>query len=408
MLNNDLFELKKAEGMIMHVDMNSYFASCEQQANPAWRGKPLGVCSYFHPKGTIIAASKEAKLCGIKTGTKVGEALIKYPNIILVRDEPEKYRSVTKGLLKIFDSYSCLREKYSIDEVFLKFESSEKKNMIEIAKEIKRRIKDEIGEWLTCSVGIAGTKFFAKIASDFKKPDGLLCISVNNIDDILESISLTDIWGISHGLKIQLNKLGIFDPLALKKTKASFLLNKMGKAGFFLWARMNGLEIDQMKTEDKIKPKSIGHSYTIIKKTNDREKILSLFMKLSDKTGQRIRTKNLMGNVVCFGWQYCYGGGFFKQEKLKSNTNDSWEIFQVVQRKLKKMIMSDKIHKIYISLSGLKTQQVQLSIFEDAIKKIKLNAAVDKINIKYGEGTLSRGFLWNQTEEISDRIAFGN
>ena len=125
---NNLFEIPQEDKVIMHIDMNSYFATCEQQANPAWRGRPLGVVSYLHPKGTIIAASREAKEIGIGTGTKVWEAKQLCPDIVLVRDDPTKYRVITERIQAIFNSYTPDVENYSIDESFLKFPISNSKN----------------------------------------------------------------------------------------------------------------------------------------------------------------------------------------------------------------------------------------------------------------------------------------
>lgn len=432
---NDLFNVMTEKEIVMHIDMNSYFATCEQQANPAWRGRPLGVCSYLHPKGTIIAASVEAKKIGIKTGTKVWEALQIDPKVVLVRDEPSKYRHVTRKIQNIFQSYTDKIENYSIDESFLWIEKSlklevqgaklqlkvqnweenklneefkqEYKDAVSVAQEIKRRIKDEVGEWLTCSVGIAPTKFLAKVASDLKKPDGLVMIHENNVDEILGKLELTDIWGISWGLKRQLNALGVFKPLDLKYAKPSWLMNKMGKWGYFLWARMNGIEIDRMNDKREDKQKSIGHSYTLLKKTANKEELAMILMKLCEKAGRRMRKNRLTGDVFWIGWNYLYGGGFTRRQKLDENTNDSWSIFQNIYKHLKNKVLTEKVSKIFISISGLKAQQIQLSIFEDKLKKQRLVKSLDKINDLYGEGAITRGMRFNWGEQISDRVSFG-
>lgn len=397
----------------MHVDMNSYFASCEQQANPAWRGKPLGVCSYLHPRGTIIAASIEAKKIGIKTGTKVWEARVKNPAVILVRDEPAKYRVITDRIRKIFNSYTNEVDNYSIDESFLKFQILDSKfqeSWEEIgrrANEIKKRIKKEVGEWLNCSIGIAKTRFLAKVASDYQKPDGLTIIGNDNVDLILEKMQLTDIWGISWGLKKQLNALGIFSPLEIKYARPSFLLNKMGKTGYFLWSRLNGLEMDYLTTRERKGEKSIGHSYTLIEKTDNKKKLALLFMKLTEKIGRRLRQNQKMAKICLVGWTYAYGGGFGRQEKMRKPTDDGWEIFRVTYKYLKNKLLAGKIGKIFVSVAGLEDKKIQLSLLEDELKKDRLVRSMDKINDKYGDFTVARGGLDKWSEQISDRIAFG-
>ena len=412
---SDLFSFPERKKMVMHIDMNSYFAACEQQANPAWRGRPVGVCSYLHPKGTIIAASKEAKMIGIGTGTKVWEAKLKFPGIVLVRDDPAKYRVVTRRINKVFNSYTDRIDRYSIDESFLLFDQKEKIDsayfygvMESVAKEIKMRIKKEVGEWLTCSIGIAPTKFLAKIASDYKKPDGLTMISSDNIDSILATLDLIDIWGISWGFKRQLNAIGIFSPLELKQAKPSFLLKKMGKVGYFLWSRMNGLEIDRMRLDKESDRKSVGHSYTLLKKTANRDELTRIFMKLSERIGRRLRQKEKMAKVCWVGWRYTYGGGFARQEKMVKATDDSWDIFRHVYRHLARKVLHDQVSKVYLSVYGLEKKKMQLSFFEDELKKDRLTRSMDSINDKYGEFTVSRGSFKGWGEEMSDRIAFGN
>src|SRR6185503_8000693 len=157
--------------VIMHIDMNSYFATVEQQDNPDWRGKPLGVCE--HLGGIIIAASIEAKKWGIKTGTPVWEARKLYPKIILTKTHPDRYRLYTKRFLKVFGDYTDQIEKYSIDEAFVDVTKScniqvYKNNELmwidpfveaeRIGREIKQRMKREVGDYITCSIGIAWNK----------------------------------------------------------------------------------------------------------------------------------------------------------------------------------------------------------------------------------------------------------
>lgn len=417
---NDLFDMPQKECIIMHVDMNSYFATCEQQANPAWRGRPLGVCSYLHPKGTIIAASREAKRLGIGTGTKVGEARLICPNIVLVSDEPAKYRAITERIQTIFNSYTPDVENYSIDESFLRFDANnfpaDKKNedvlsaVYYIGQEIKRRIREEVGEWLTCSIGIGQSKFMAKIGSDFQKPDGLVVVDKNNVDGLLGQLELMDVWGISYGLKRQFNAMGVFTPLQIKYAKPSFLMKKIGKMGYFLWSRMNGLEIDKLQTKPvKSSVKSVGHSYTLLKKTANKEELALLIMKLSEKVGRRLRRKGKRGKVCWIGWKYIYGGGFARQQKLDESIDDGYDIFRHIYKHMAGKVLHDKISKLYISVSGLEeAKHLQLSFLEDKLKKSRLVKSMDKINDKYGEMTVTRGMYKDWTEEMRDRVAFGH
>jgi DNA polymerase-4 len=155
--------------------MNSYFASCEQQANPFLRGKPVGVCSYLSKNGCIIASSMEAKKFGVKTGCRVLDAKILCPEIVLLENEPAKYRSITEKIFPILSEYTDTLEPYSIDEAFLDLtgwvaDLAEAKKK---GEEIQRRIKKEVGEWLKSSVGISHTRWLAKFASDIADKDSV-------------------------------------------------------------------------------------------------------------------------------------------------------------------------------------------------------------------------------------------
>jgi DNA polymerase-4 len=155
--------------------MNSYFATAEQQANPYLRGKPVGIVK-AEGRGCVIAASIEAKKYGVKTGTTVWDAKKLCPDIILVPSDMDKYFSLTKSLKEIVSDYSDVMEVFSIDEMFLDITDSQKLfagGALEIALEIKSRIKESLGEWMRASVGISFTKLIAKLASEMNKPDGL-------------------------------------------------------------------------------------------------------------------------------------------------------------------------------------------------------------------------------------------
>ncbi|MBI4363438.1 MAG: hypothetical protein HY545_01160, partial [Candidatus Doudnabacteria bacterium] len=283
---------------IILIDMNSFFASVEQQANPFLRGKPVGVVASMHETSCLIATSKEAKKLGIKTGTLTYKAKKIYPKIILLKAEPEKYREINRRLVKIFRDYTDRVEVYSIDEAFLqlnpnieylnpkqyqnpkhKIQNSfehfnlENSNLFSasdlgfrisqpllVAVEIKRRIREEVGEWLTCSVGIAANKFMAKLACDLQKPDGLSIVWRQNLPEIYKTKRLRDLWGISRGWEGRFLKLGIRSPLQLLGYPEQNLISLFGKPGYYLWERVNGLEKDNIKPS--VYPPSLSPSAT--------------------------------------------------------------------------------------------------------------------------------------------------
>src|SRR3989344_3534104 len=169
--------------VIMHIDLNSCFATVEQQANPHLRGKPVAVAAYTTPSGCILAPSIEAKHYGIKTGMRVKDGKLLYPGLIVLPPDPWKYRSVHLKLRKLISDYTADFNPKSIDEFVLNLEGYPclvASSMQQVAREIKIRIKKEIGDWLTVSIGISPNRFLAKLASGIHKPDGLDEINKDN------------------------------------------------------------------------------------------------------------------------------------------------------------------------------------------------------------------------------------
>jgi DNA polymerase IV len=184
----------------MHVDLNSCFATIEQQANPLLRGKPIVVAAYNSPNGCVVVPSIEAKRFGIKTGMTVRDARLLYPAVIVRTPDPPKYRAVHVQFRKIFIDYSPAVTPKSIDEAVIDFTDTYalyNRTLPDIGREIKRRFRSEIGEWMVCSIGISTNRFLAKLAASLQKPDGLTVIDHTNVLSVYERVSLLDLNGIN-------------------------------------------------------------------------------------------------------------------------------------------------------------------------------------------------------------------
>ena len=393
---------------ILHLDMNSYFASVEQQANSFYRGKPVGVCAYLSPKGCIIASSKEAKKVGIKTGCTVKQAKELYPKVILVENEPAKYRSTTKKIFSILNDYTERIEPYSIDEAFLDL-TGYIKNFQQGGKlvlEIKNRIKKEVGEWLTCSTGLSWTRFLAKFASDICDKDSYLIIdSAKKMEELFKKVELTAAWGIAENLEFRLNQLGIYNLMDLKNYSVSNLMQTLGKPGYYLWANANGIEIEGVRTQEEILPKSIGHSYCIPKQTNDLKYLSAVLMKLCEKTGRRLRESGLEAQGICSGYSLKYGGGYFQSHKTPETLFTTEEIFQAAYNLILQNPPQSKVYMLAVSVTRLKPLAGQLNLFFKP-KNRNLSLALDKINDKFGEYSVFSGRMWGMDEQAHDRIGF--
>jgi DNA polymerase-4 len=281
--------------LIVHVDMNSYFASVEQQANPFLRGRPLGVCAYLREYGCVIAASIEAKRLGMKVGMTVKQARERVPGAVFVENDPAKYRAVTSRVFSILHEYSDQVEHYSIDEAFLDVTDwyRDAAEAAWVFTRVRRRIRDEVGEWLRCSIGIAPTRFLAKTASDMEKPNGLVVINQENLDVILDRLDLEDVCGIGPRTRKRLERLGYYRLLEVKRAPIGNLMRAFGKQGLFLWCKLHGMEFEKVVPADAKLPKSVGHSYCVPDRVNQEGKIEATLMRLTERAGRRMRSLGL-------------------------------------------------------------------------------------------------------------------
>ena len=393
--------------IILHIDMNSYFASVEQQANPFLRGKSVGVCAYLSDNGTIIASSREAKEKGIKTGCKVGQAKALDPNVILLENEPAKYRSTTEKIFKILGDYTDTLEPYSIDEAFLDLtgwvENLEEARVL--ALKIQSRIKKEVGEWMHSSVGISTTKFLAKFAGDIAPKKSILVIDKNNMNSILKKRKLTDAWGINVKTEEKLKLLGIKNLLELKNYKPDSIKRFMGMNGYYLWANLNGIEVSSINQGSR-QVKSIGHSYSLKEGHSDKEYLLKVIYKLCEKTGRRLRLMNMEAGSLSLGITYFYGQSMRRSFKTKESLFRTEDIFLNVESVFLEQNINLPIKNLAISVSRLSPNSNQMSFFENNIDKKNLSLALDKINNKYGEYTVVPGQMFGMSGVAQDRIGF--
>ncbi len=388
--------------------MNSYFASVEQQANPLLRGRGVGVCAYLGDNGVIIASSIEAKAKGIKTGTKVREAKFLDPDIVLLENEPAKYRSTTEKIFNILQEYSDKIEPYSIDEAFVDLTGWVKDfdEALMKSKEIQSRIKNEIGEWLGSSVGISWTKFLSKFAGDIAPKKSVLVIeNEKRLIEILKNRSLQDAWGINIRMETRLKAIGINNLLELKNYDKFRIKKILGRYGYYLWANMNGEEVAQVSNGTPT-PKSVGHSYSLPKWTRDKDYLKKIFYKLCEKTGRRLRNLDREAQNMSIGIGYTREGGVYRSFKTKDAMFTTEEIFRNLEVFFDNIDLIMPVRSLAISVRSLLPVSNQMSLFEDNLSKKELSKALDRINDRYGEYVVMRGRMFNTEDMAKDRIGF--
>jgi len=378
---------------ILHIDMNSYFASVEQMCNPALRGKPVAVCG--EGRTIVVTASYEARKFGVKTGVTIPEAKRLCPQLILVFGNLDKYIDTSFKIHKILLEFTDLVEVYSVDECFLDITSikNASQNSIDMAKKIKMHIKNELG--LTCSIGVSYNKLLAKLASDMQKPDGLVEISRENFSKIFETLPIEELCGIGRKMKDNLNQLGIKTAKQLGDASISMLTSHFGFIGYLLKHMGQGIDDTRVKNYSEMEPvKSVGHSHTFPKDTFDLKIIKSYMLMLSEKVGERLRKYKLIGRTVSLMVRYSDFDTFVRQYSLQSHINSGIEIYETALQVFEKILPLKKaVRLLGVSISNLAPNKDQQFLLDNLQKQQKLVAAVDEINSKYGEFTVKPSSL---------------
>ena len=387
--------------------MNSYFASVEQQANPFLRGKPVAICSRISRNACIIACSVEAKKLGIKTGFSLNEARDVAPSIIALEVDPPKVRSTTKSIFAIFADYTSAIEAYSIDEAFLDLTGhvAGLEAARELALTIKARIRNEVGDWLKCSIGIAPTRWLAKFAGELQKPDGLTVLRIDDLPRVYVGRPVDEAWGIADGWKTRLGTLGIETLDQLLKYNPLELKRRFGVPGYLLWADIAGIEIGRGASDEKQPPKSIGHSYVFHRRTDDPKQISAIMMKLCERVGVRLRKNGLEAKRISVGWGY-EESGMGNNVRCFDPVFESYDIFSAAWRAFNAGWNRRTVTSLAITVSDLAPTVAQTSIFNDKTKLQNIAAALDAVNGRYGDYTVIRGQMWGTREYAPDRVGF--
>jgi len=402
-------DLNHNEPTIMHLDLNSCFASIEQQANPLLRGKPIVVAAYTTPNGCILAPSIEAKKEGIKVGMRVRDAQFLYPKVVVLAPDPPKYRNVHLRLRRLLNEYSPNVVPKSIDEAVIDFSGTTalKRGLVDTGLEIKRRIKSEIGEWLLCNIGISTNRLLAKLAASLHKPNGLDVITANNLIETYQKTKLTDFCGINIRYEARLNASGIFTPIDFLNASLQTLQKQVFKSinGYNWYLRLRGWEVDAIDFGRK----SYGHSYALPRPSDDEIELSKLLMKLCEKMGRRLRQAGYFTQGIHISTLYNDGTHWHKAMRLNRPIFSTPDLFSKAETVLNFQPQIKKISNLTVSCYSLMKCSVdQLEIFDSGEnRKKKLTQAVDNINDKYGEYVITPALMLGLGDKIIDRVAFG-
>ena len=382
--------------IIFHIDQNCYFASVEMISRPELRNVPMAVAGDAKVRhGIILAKNEPAKKYGIKTAEAIWQAQAKCPDLVLVDAHHEKYEFYSKKLREMYSEYTDKVEPFGLDECWLDMTGivSDYDEAEEVALEIRNRVKEEFK--LTCSVGISFNKVFAKLGSDYKKPDATTVFTDRNWQEKIWPLPVSDLLFVGKHTADKLAKINVKTIGDLAKTDVEFINRYLGKNGVGLWEYANGLD-DSPVAESGYKriPKSVGNSTTTAEDmTSDRQIERTLHM-LSESVASRLRRHGLKGTVVQITVRDRDLGIYEKQGILYRATDDAKDIYQAARDLFKNSYDWNKgVRSIGVRCTKLDRSDSgeALSLVAEAQKSERderLNKAIDDINRRYGTGVI--------------------
>ncbi|MEW6376644.1 MAG: DNA polymerase IV [Thermodesulfobacteriota bacterium] len=381
--------------IILHIDMDAFFISVEQRDNPSLRGKPAAVCGSLS-RSVVTSATYEARPYGIRAGMSVQEAKRRCPQLILVEGNHSKYTETAARIFSLLKEYTPLVEVASIDEAYLDITQSQLlfKSPFHIAKSIKDRIREK--KQLTCSIGVAPNKLLAKLGSRLKKPDGLMVIQKEEVEELLRNLPVSKLHGIGPKLEEELKSIGIFTCGQLGGISVSILNKRFGVIGERLREMGLGLDDSQVVPFDEEEDaKSISHSVTLEEDTSDPNLLRKVLLQLSERVSRRMRKESYYGSRVAITVRYSDFYTFSKQKTLSQLVNSGNEIFRHSLELFESIPHPKPIRLLGIGVSFLKKEWCQQDLFEKREKKDNLLKAMDRVNERYGDWTLTWASLYS-------------
>lgn len=390
-------EFRKKEPVILHVDMDAFFASVEQKERPWLLGKPVVVGGNPQTRhGVVSAASYPARKYGIKAGMPLITAKKLCPHaVFLIGIHGDKYEYISSRLVKIFYQFTPQVEPYSIDEAFLDVTGCERLfgPPVELAKKLKEKVRRELG--ISCSVGIAPNKFLAKLASSLDKPDGLTIIPQDKVKEILNPLPVTELCGIGGKTGRVLSNLGIHTVGELASYPVEVLKRKFGKNGEWLHLIANGIDYSPVISQT-IPEKSMGHSRTLPQDIDDPEEIASVLLSLSSMVARRLRQKGFVGRTITLRLRYSDFVDLTRSETIARPTDFEHVIFKVALKLVLGLVSGiRKVRLLGVSVSHLTKDklslQTSLPLMEYVDRKREAYLVMDRIRDKFGEESISWG-----------------
>lgn len=415
----------------LHIDLNSFFASVEQQLHPEYRGRPLAVVPTQADTTCCIAASYEAKALGIKTGTQVGEAKRICPDIVLIEGDHEEYARYSKAISEAVDLVCPVAHNPSIDEMACQLIGREQEppRARKIALEIKQSIYKNVGEALRCSIGMAPNRYLAKIASDMQKPDGLIGLLPSQLPRAIAHLDLRDLPGVGAKTEVRLNAKGICTMeqlLALDRAGMHKLWDSVWGDRLYHWLRGEETGDDGAPVASGVQ-KSLGHSHVMAPEFRTQEGAWAIAHKLLHKAAMRLRMEKFysgsMAVTIRFAMTKEQAGRMKTKRHFSGLTHSGWgmearfrncrdtlTLLEVLRGIWSRRPQGEDFQRPFfvgVTLRNLIPEsEYQAELFGDPDNRAELSATMDKLNLKYGHTTLHFAGMLSARESAPTRIAF--
>lgn len=386
---------------VLHVDCNKFYASVECLYRPELRDKPMAVGGDPENRhGIILTKNEIASKYGLTVGEPLWKARQKCPDLVVVPPNYPLYLRFSALTRKIYEDYSEFIEPFGLDECWLDVTGSEKSGE-EIAHEIRKRVKSQLG--ITVSVGVSFNKVFAKLGSDYKKPDAVTVIDESNYKDIAWNLPCGDLLMVGRSAQKKLNAYGINTIGDLADTDVTVLKSLFGKNGEMLHSFANGTECSPVRHKDEISEvKSVGNSTTAPRDLVNEEDVKTIFRVLCESVSARLREKELKGRVVTIYVRDKELSSFSRQMKIPANTDISTEIFYYAMKLFRTNYFWNKpIRSLGVSVSDFDVTYEQFDFektVENREKQERLETAVDSLRRRFGNYCIGRACQLKDTE----------
>lgn len=391
----------------LFLDFDSYFATVEQHLQPWLKGKPVGVAPVMAETSCCIAASQEAKLHGVKTGTAIRDARQLCPEITIVQTRPEKYVECHHRLIAAIESAIHVEKVLSIDELWcwLPYNLREPEQLTRIGENIKRAIREQVTEDITCTIGVSTNRWLAKMASKMKKPNGFLILEAQDLPEALYPLKLSDLTGVGRSMELRLHARGVHDVQSLCQLSRREMARIWGGIeGERFWMQLHGMELPELESRRR----TIGHSHVLPPENRSPDKALSVVHKLTQKAAIRLRKHGCLAGSLSLHLKYVQG--FQWVEELRFEHSDDSLHFAKAVRLLWKRRPEKKSPLLHVGMQFhnlLEQTNYTPSLFSQANPcRERLNKALDTIRDKHGVKSIFLGSEKDGWSAAPMRISF--